>query len=103
MSGDDSDYMGRVAALGCCLCARLGAPGVPAQVHHIREGQGAAQRAPARLTVPLCPEHHTGSGGVHGLGVRGFERRYGVDELDMLDATIGAVVAGRWPAGWVVA
>jgi hypothetical protein len=80
--------MGRVADLGCVLCAHLGTPGTPAQVHHIRDGQGAAQRASDWLTVPLCPEHHVGASGVHGLGAREFERRYKLTELDLLAWTI---------------
>ena len=38
-------HMGRVAALGCILCDHLGLGATPAQVHHIREGQGMSQRA----------------------------------------------------------
>jgi hypothetical protein len=74
-------HMGRVAGLGCLLC------GMPAEVHHIREGQGMAQRASNWLTVPLCPEHHRGMSGLHGLGERGFERRYRLSELDLLAMT----------------
>lgn len=81
--------MGRVAALGCILCrVTVGHERVPAEVHHIREGQGAAQRASDFLTVPLCPAHHRGAGGVHGLGRRGFEARYKLSELDLLAMTI---------------
>lgn len=81
-------YMGRVAALGCLICRRLGYGATAAEVHHVREGQGGAQRAPNYLTVPLCPEHHRGASGFHGLGPRGFERRYSIDELGMLAETI---------------
>lgn len=80
--------MGRVAALGCLLC------GMPAEVHHIREGQGMAQRASNWLTVPLCPEHHRGSEGLHGLGERGFERRHRMGELDLLAETISKLSQG---------
>lgn len=82
------EHMGRVAELGCVLCWHLQGEGSPAQVHHIREGQGAAQRASDFLTIPLCPEHHTGSSGVHGLGRKGFENRYKLTELDLLAMTI---------------
>ncbi len=81
-------HFGYVAELGCILCDHLGNPGTAAQVHHIREGAGMGQRSPHFLTVPLCPFHHTGAGGVHGLGVREFERRYKLDELDLLSMTI---------------
>jgi RecA-dependent nuclease len=81
-------HMARVAALGCILCRHLGYGETPAQVHHVREGQGVGQRANDFLTVPLCMEHHTGASGVHGLGTRGFERRYKLDELDLLALTL---------------
>ena len=40
-------HMGRVAQLTCGLCGAVGV-----EVHHIREGQGGAQRASDFLTVP---------------------------------------------------
>jgi len=80
--------MGRVAALGCAICRLLDYGPTPAQVHHIREDLGMSQRARHWLTVPLCPEHHTGNAGIHGLGTRMFERRYGIDELGLLAMTL---------------
>lgn len=80
--------MGRVAELGCALCSMLDMECTPAEVHHIRDGQGAAQRASDWLTVPLCPEHHRGASGLHGLGVKGFYTRYKLQELDLLAWTI---------------
>lgn len=80
-------HMGRVADLSCILCRHLGFPGSIAEIHHIREGQGAAQRASNYLTVPLCPEHHRGASGLHGLGTRGFAARYRLNELDLLAMT----------------
>ena len=81
-------HMGRVAALGCILCDHLGLGATPAQVHHIREGQGMSQRASNFLTIPLCPEHHQGASGIHGLGAKAFERTYRLNELDLLALTI---------------
>lgn len=78
----------RVASLGCILCLYLGHGYTPAQVHHIREGQGMSQRASDFLTVGLCQEHHTGDTGLHGLGTREFERRYRLSELDLLAMTV---------------
>lgn len=83
--------MGRVAELGCVLCRHLGFDGTPAEVHHIRDGQGAAQRASDFLTVPLCPEHHRGGTGLHGLGTKAFERTYKLSELDLLAMTVEAL------------
>jgi hypothetical protein len=81
-------HLSRVAGIGCVLCQQLGHGPTPAEVHHIRDGQGAAQRASDWLTIPLCPEHHRGGSGIHGLGVRAFERRYRLAELDLLALTL---------------
>jgi len=81
-------HLQRVAALGCILCRHRDLGETPAQVHHLREEQGAGQRASDFLTIPLCPEHHTGPNGLHGLGRRGFEARYKLSELDLLAMTL---------------
>lgn len=84
-------YMSRVADLGCILCRHLGYGETPAALHHIREGEGMSQRASDYMVVPLCPEHHQGKSGLHGLGTRGFETRYKMSELDLLALTIEAL------------
>lgn len=84
-------HMDRVAGLGCCLCRRLGYGPTPAQLHHIREGQGMSQRAQDTLVIPLCQEHHTGGSGVHGMGAKAFQRVYRVTELDLLAETLEAL------------
>ena len=78
--------MNRVAELGCVVCRMLGYGSTPAQLHHVREGQGMAQRAQNWLVVPLCPEHHQGKTGGH--GDRSAMRQLKVDELDLLSQTI---------------
>lgn len=82
----EREHMGRVAALGCICCHLMGNGHQPAQVHHIREGQGGAQRASHWLTVPLCPDCHTGTHGVH--GDRAYLRILKLGELDLLAETI---------------
>ncbi len=79
-------YMGRVAELNCVLCELLHRPGTPAEVHHIREGQGGAQRAQDYLTIPLCPSCHRGSRGIH--GDHRLLQQAKVDEMDLLSITI---------------
>lgn len=87
MSNAEVRHMGRVAQIPCLICKRLGLES-ESEVHHIRDGQGMSQRAQHWLTIPLCPEHHRGGTGLHGLGTREFERRYKVSELDLLAETI---------------
>jgi hypothetical protein len=85
-------YMGQVASLGCVLCRLLGYGPTPAQVHHLRDGAGA-QRASDFLTMPICPDHHTGSSGIH--GDRAALRQANVTELDLLAQTIYDIAKGR--------
>ena len=73
-------YMGRVAELGCLVC------GSPAQIHHIREGQGIAMKASNFLVIPLCYMHHLGDFSIHN-SKREFEAVHG-SELDLLAQTI---------------
>jgi len=56
------------------------------QVHHIREGQGLAQRADSWLTIPLCVDCHTGKNGIH--GDRAMLRIMKTDELGLLAKTL---------------
>ena len=79
-------YHDTVASLGCVLCDRLGQGRTPATIHHIREGQGMAQRASDWLVVPLCPDCHQGSTGIH--GDRTLLRIANCGELDLLADTI---------------
>lgn len=86
MKQSEARHMGRVAELPCACC---GEPGV--HVHHIREGQGMAQRASNWLTIPLCPPCHTGPRGIHGDRSRMKNRK--TDELQMLAQTLGVLYA----------
>lgn len=81
-------HMGLVAGLGCYLCRHLGYGDTPAQVHHLREGQGMAQRASNWLTVPLCDRHHSNASadGIHGQ--RRAWKLAQVDEIDALADTL---------------
>uniref|UniRef100_UPI0033400FE1 Ref family recombination enhancement nuclease n=1 Tax=Castellaniella defragrans TaxID=75697 RepID=UPI0033400FE1 len=98
MTAIERRFLDAIAAQGCILCRRLGYPGTPAEIHHLRAGMGAGQRNSNQNVIPLCPEHHRGNTGYHGLGRRAFERMYGVTELDLWEmtqknnpATVGAV------------
>jgi hypothetical protein len=88
MTAASKRHLGRVAALGCIMrplgweAECLGR----VHVHHLREGQGAAQRASDWLTVPLCENHHVGLLGIHSK--KSFYQRTRLDELDLLAATI---------------
>jgi len=82
-------WKSNVAALGCILCRHFDLGETPANLHHVREGQGLSQRASDWLIVPLCREHHQGKTGVHGAE---FYTRWRLDELDLLAMTLEAAL-----------
>jgi len=80
----EKEHYDKVARLGCILCRHLGYGETPPHLHHIRRA-GKRSNAPV---VPLCPSHHTGDIGIHGLGRKAFERKYGVTEEELLGYTL---------------
>jgi hypothetical protein len=84
-NAQEKAHMGRVASMGCILCSHVfGIHGTPAIVHHLRTDQGK-KRASHFDTLPLCPPHHQHSGvGVHDMGRRQFEAKYGISEVGLL-------------------
>lgn len=84
MRKKDKEYLSKVADIGCILCYKLGYSGTPAEIHHIRGmGLGMGVRNSHDNVIPLCPEHHRGSSGYHGMGRKAFEKKYGVTELEL--------------------
>jgi hypothetical protein len=78
------EHYGKVAQLGCILCVHLGYGETPCELHHIRHG-GKRDNAPV---IGLCPEHHRGNTGVHGMGRKAFARHYCLSEEDLLRKTL---------------
>lgn len=90
MSLAEKDHMDRVRELPCVVCLyKLDIITKPVSVHHV--GVPADDFAVA----PLCPEHHQGSTGVHGLRRRGFEMMWKISEMDLLALTNRAIAEGR--------
>lgn len=83
MTKDERKYLSMVAELGCAVCRRMGYEGTPAEIHHPRAGVGMGRRSSNLLAIPLCPEHHRGNTGVHGLGTKGFPKHWGFTEEDL--------------------
>lgn len=83
-TAQERKHLSAVAEQGCVLCGHLGYGKTPAEIHHLRHGMGMGMRNSNYNVIPLCPSHHRGNEGFHGLGRRAFERMYGVTELDLL-------------------
>ena len=74
----------QIANLGCALCNILGYGQTISEIHHIRRLGSVRCDSPV---IPLCLEHHRGASGVHGLGRKAFNSRYGLTEEDLLETT----------------
>lgn len=88
MTRDEAEHKKRLAGLGCMLCRRLfGITDSPAEFHHLREGGWG--KGGYKTLIPLCPAHHRlGDGALHHLGTKGFVRKYGVTQRELLDDTL---------------
>ena len=84
MNKEQRKHYDQVARLGCSLCRYLGYGESPCEVHHIRRA-GKRDKAPV---IGLCPSHHRGNVGIHGMGRRAFEKVYGVTEEQLLEKTL---------------
>lgn len=80
---DEKNAFNKIAELGCILCStKLGFEGTPSELHHIRRFGSKRSASPV---IPLCPEHHRGNSGVHGLGHKGFANKWGITEEELLE------------------
>lgn len=86
MTNEEKRHLNRVASLGCMVCRRIHGPHDPGpvEIHHKRAGTGAGRRSSNFDVMPLCPEHHRGKTGLHGLGTKGFPKHWGFNEDDLL-------------------
>lgn len=95
MKKAEREHVSKVAALGCSACfVQAGLWGTPGEIHHIREGQGAAQRAGWFEVICLCVGHHRHDDkaankiAIHGnSGYRVFTSTYGT-ERELLTLTL---------------
>jgi len=87
MTKAEKAYMGRVAELGCMICKMLGIEDSPAELHHLFDSSSRSNW----LIAPVCPAHHRGPRGFHGLGQRAFEATYKTTEAELLAMTIEAL------------
>lgn len=77
----EKHHLSRAAGLGCIVCKNLNLGETPAEIHHIRTGQGVGQRADNFKVIPLFPIHHCQGG--HGVAIhagrQSWENKYGTE------------------------
>jgi hypothetical protein len=80
-TAEERRYRDKVAALGCLIC------GMPANLHHVRQGVGMGQKA-AEIggLLPLCHIHHQngGYGVAFHAGKKEWQKNYGT-EAELLE------------------
>lgn len=91
MTKSDRKYLSWVAAMGCIVCRNLGYENTPSEIHHLRTGQGAGQRASNQTVIPLCPQHHRlgGYGVAIHAGQRQWEKLYGTEIKLLAQVRVG--------------
>lgn len=70
-------YMGRVAELGCLICG-----GIP-EIHHNTKNRGYGAKSSNYDIMPLCVRHHRGEEGIHHIGVKTWQEKFG-DQDDLV-------------------
>lgn len=82
MKISERKHLNRLSEMGCIVCRNLGYGESPAEIHHLRTGCGAGQRASNYRAIPLCPQHHRAGGygvAIH-AGQKEWERNFGTEE-----------------------
>jgi rubredoxin len=77
-------HNGKVAELGCALCWHIYGPHEPGPVELHHDRSGGWGKGDYKTLMGLCPEHHRGKTGVHGMGTKAFERHYGITQKELL-------------------
>lgn len=74
-------YVERIHELPCVICLhRLGVKKFGVHAHHA----GDADERNDWAQIPLCPEHHQGATGIHGLHRRPFLRMWKTNDNELL-------------------
>ena len=84
-----SEYLSKLADLGCIICKKMGFPNSPAEIHHINEGR-IGKRANFRMCIPLCPKHHRNGEESYHYSPKKFTKKWGTQK-ELLDFTLTLV------------
>jgi len=85
--------MQKVAEVPCVLCRHMGLGDSQSEVHHLKYGTGASDRASDFIVAALCVRHHRVEypESVHALKEHGLRLRYNLSEVDLLAMTLEAM------------
>lgn len=82
MKISEKEHLNKLSDMGCIVCRNVGYGDSPAEIHHLRKGCGAGQRASNYRAIPLCPQHHRlgGYGVAIHAGQKEWEKNFGTEE-----------------------
>lgn len=88
MTKAELKHKAKLADMACVICERLYGqhPGGNVTLHHLRSG--GFGKGDYTTLFPLCFDHHQGANGIHTLGTKAWERKFGVSQQDLLALTI---------------
>ena len=81
MTKAERQHQARLRDMGCAICARIGHPGSPASIHHVRK-HGGHRKLQEMNVIPLCPFHHDE---LH-ANRRNYAALYGIGEQELADS-----------------
>lgn len=69
----------QLVEIGCIVCLLHDHRKVAASIHHLTgiKYRALGKKASDKHTIPLCFNHHQGNDGVHVMGMRPWEAKYG--------------------------
>ena len=74
-----------LANMACVICERVYGqhPGGNVTLHHLRTGGWG--KGDYTTMIPLCHNHHQGAEGIHTMGTKAWERKFGVSQRELLE------------------
>lgn len=81
MNKSEREHQARLRDAGCAICARIGYPGSPASIHHVRK-HGGRRDLQEMNVIPLYPKHHVE---LH-ANRRNYAELYGIGEQELADS-----------------
>ena len=73
--------------------------GMEAQVHHVLKNKGMGRKNDHEMTFGLCAYHHTGDMGIHQIGRKTWQAKFG-DEEDLLELANEIIEADKQSRVW---
>ena len=88
-----------IAGLGCIVCRIVHHAISPASIHHMTgiRYRSTGKKASDENVIGLCHHHHQGAEGIHTLGMRPWQDKFGTQEalLEYTNSLLGETRNGK--------